>query len=51
MTPEGRLWNAWMCRRARQGGAYPDGTLMPARWQELPASQLYALVIVAAFAP
>ena len=49
MTPQGRLWNAWMAKRAERGGVYPNGKVMPARWQDLPRSQIYALAVVAAF--
>ena len=49
MTAEGRLWNTWMAMRARTWGVYPNGTLMPVRWQDLPARHLYALVVLASF--
>ena len=49
MTPEGRMWNAWMVRRAKQGGVWPNGVVMPARWQDLPPRLLYALAVAAAF--
>lgn len=49
MTPEGRLWNTWMAQRAKHGGVYPNGKVMPARWQDLSPSQLYALAVLAAF--
>ena len=49
MTARGRLWNAWMAIRARNQGVWPDGRVMPARWEDLPRHLLYLLPVAAAF--